>query len=169
MPASWVKSLAPSLTVPASGSASTVLQLQTPIAAGSGRFPFRVVASTATGSDTAYGAFNNYYAADIGSETSAVVSSSTVSATPNPATAARGGTTAIRVHVSNTGTAVDRYWLTPNSYPGNWTMTLDPPEVYVQPGQSTDFFVTSHCRPTPAPARRTSRSIWWPISLCAAC
>ncbi|WP_395707308.1 transglutaminase domain-containing protein [Casimicrobium huifangae] len=142
IPASWVKSLAPSVTVPAGGSASTVLQLQTPIATGSGRFPFRVVASTATGSDAAYGAFNNYYAADIGSETSAVVSSSTVSATPSPATAARGGTTAIRVRVNNTGTAVDRYWLTPNSYPGNWSMTLDPPEVFVQPGQSTDFFVT---------------------------
>ena len=142
VPASWVKSLAPQVAVPASGSASTVLLLQTPISAGSGRFPFRVVASTVTGSDAAYGAFNNYYAADIGSDTSGVVSSSTVSATPNPATAARGGTTAIRVRVSNTGTAVDRYWLTPNSYPGNWTMTLDPPEVYVQPGQSTDFFVT---------------------------
>ena len=54
----------------------------------------------------------------------------------------RGGTTAIRVRVANTGTAIDRYWLTPNAYPGNWTMAIDPLETYVPPGQTTDFIVT---------------------------
>lgn len=142
VPASWVKTLSPSITVAAASSASTTLTLQTPIAAGGLRFPFRVIASTAAASDSAYGAVNNYYPANTGSETPAIVSSSLATATPNPATAARGGTTAIRVHVANTGTGVDRYWLTPNSYPGNWTMTVEPPEVYVQPGQATDFLVT---------------------------
>ena len=42
--------------------ASTVLQLQTPIATGSGRFRSAWSRGTATGSDAAYGAFNNYYA-----------------------------------------------------------------------------------------------------------
>ena len=142
VPARWVRSLPPAVTVGPAASATATLTLQTPISAGAQRFPFRVVASTGAVSDAAYGAINNYYPANTGSETPAIVSSSLVSATPSPAVAARGGTTAIRVRVANTGTAIDRYWLTPNAYPGNWTMAIDPLETYVPPGQTTDFIVT---------------------------
>ncbi len=142
LPANWIKSLAPSVAVPAASSATTPLTLQTPIAAGGGRFPFRVVASVGAASDSAYGALNNYYNANTGYETNPVVSSSVVAVTPSPATIGRGGTTAIRIRVTNTGTGVDNYRLEQNNFATELTMTLDPPAIDVQPGQATDFIMT---------------------------
>ncbi|MBL8309875.1 MAG: hypothetical protein JNL19_05585 [Burkholderiales bacterium] len=141
VPASWVKALPSAVNVPAGSSATTSLTVQTPIAAGSGRFPFRVVASTGATSDSAYGAINSYYPANTGTETTAIVTSSLVTVTPSPATAARGGTTAIRVRVANTGTVIERYGLVPTSYPNSWAITVDPAQVDVAPGQATDFIV----------------------------
>ena len=132
--------LPPAVTVGPAASATATLTLQTPISAGAQRFPFRVVAST-------------------GRSVMPPMVPSTITTRPIPAArrqrlsaaagqrntesaVARGAAAQLpfRVRVANTGTAIDRYWLTPNAYPGNWTMAIDPLETYVPPGQTTDFY-----------------------------
>ncbi len=144
VPAAWVKTLAPSVTVAANSNATTPLVLQTDIAASGGVFPFRVFATAGGASDAAVAALANYYSPDLGGDFSSTVYSSTAVATPSPATGALASTTTVTVRVTNTGTASETYYLGINSLPTNignfyWDVSFPQAPTAVAPGAFVDF------------------------------
>ncbi len=144
VPASWIKTLAPSVTVSANSSATTPLILQTPIAASGGVFPFRVVATAGGAIDAAVATLANYYAPDLGSDDNSTVYSFTATATPSPATGSLASTTTVTVRLTNTGTSSESYYLGINSLPGNignfyWDVIFPQSPVAVAPGEFVDI------------------------------
>ena len=144
VPASWVKTLAPSVTVAANSTTTTPLILQTDIAASGGVFPFRVVATAGGASDAAVAVLANYYSPNLGGDDNSTVYSSTAVATPNPASGALASTTTVTVRITNTGTATETYSLAINSLPINtgnfyWDVTFPQAPAAVAPGEFVDF------------------------------
>ena len=150
IPASWVKTLAPSVTVPASSTSTTTLVVQSNVGQSSGNIDFRVVATAGTASDAAVATLANYYNADIGADPSATVIDSIYSVTPNPATGAKGSTTTITVRVSNTGNITQTFFLGELNLPSGLSTTIQPSSVIIPPGEFFDFKVAVAIAPPPS-------------------
>jgi hypothetical protein len=149
IPASWVKTLAPGLTVAAGTTATTPLVVQSPIGQSGGAIDFRVVAVAGTASDAAVTTLNNYYNPDLGSDPSSAVGNSVFSVTPNPATGAKASTTTVTVRVTNTGTLVEEIALSNDTLPNGWSTIIPSPSAFVAPGESYDFKVSVAIPPPP--------------------
>ncbi len=143
IPASWVQTLAPSVTVPANSTATTPLVVQSNIGQSGGNIDFRVVATAGTASDAAVATLSNYYSPNVGEDPAAGVAGSIYTITPSSPTGAKGSTTNITVRVTNTGTLIDEYSLGINALPNNaWGATFDPGSAWVGPGESIDFKIS---------------------------
>ncbi|MBK8741297.1 MAG: putative Ig domain-containing protein [Betaproteobacteria bacterium] len=138
IPASWVKTLAPSVNVPANGQATTPLVLQSTVADGFGAFDFRVLATAGAVSGNATANFVNYNNPDYGGNQSPLVGSSTLVAAPNPAAGARNATTLINMRVTNTGNVAEQYDFFATVVPGGWDVTFDRNSFVVAPGAGAD-------------------------------
>ncbi len=139
VPASWIKTLAPSVLVPANSQATTPLVMQTAIGDGSGTFPFRVVATAGAVSGSATAQFVNYFNPDIGTNQPPYAGSSTLVATPNPATGARNATTVIDFRISNTSTGNEQYYVFATAVPSGWTVTFDRDDIVVPSNAAIDL------------------------------
>jgi len=143
IPVSWVKTLAPSITLGAGAVVTTPLIVQSNIGQSGGSIDFRVVSSANGISDAAVATLGNYHGPNIGEDTTASVGASIYTVTPTSATGAKGSTTSITVRVTNTGTVTDEYSMSDSSLPNNsWSTTIEPTSAWVGPGESIDFKIS---------------------------
>lgn len=143
VPVSWVKTLAPSITLGAGAVVTTPLIVQSNIGQSGGSIDFRVVSNANGISDAAVATLGNYYGPNVGEDTTANVGASIYTVTPTSATGAKGSTTSITVTVTNTGTVTDEYSMTDSSLPNNsWSTTIEPTSAWVGPGESIDFKIS---------------------------
>ncbi len=141
IPTSWVKTLAPTVTVSANSSTTTPLVVQSNVGQSGGNIDFRVVATAGTASDAAVATLANYYNPDLGPDPSATIVDSMYSVTPNPASGPKGSTTTITVRVSNTGNFTQTFYLGSDNLPNGWSTTIQPASAIVPPGEFYDFKV----------------------------
>lgn len=135
----WVISLDSPVTVPAGGSATSTLVLQSSLGDYGGGYPF-VVTATAVGYQTSARAFIdiNGYDRPTGSDPTWPVTGVVVVPAPNPVTVGRGDVARVTLATTNLGTTVPTYTFWPAIVPSGWNVSFENNNVATDPGDELD-------------------------------
>lgn len=149
---SWIVHLDTPIVVPAGGSATSMLVLQSSLGDVGVSHPFVVTATAAGFATSARARLDlNGFDRPIGPDTTSAVLGTTVVPAPNPAASGRGGTARVTFATTNIGTADATYHYAPAVVPPGWSVTFETSDAVTHPDSRFDAMARITVPPTAAP------------------
>ncbi|MBS0321865.1 MAG: choice-of-anchor D domain-containing protein [Proteobacteria bacterium] len=150
----WVVALDSPVTVPAGGSATATLTLQSTLGDYGLPYPFVVTATAPAYSASARATlYLNGYDRPVGGDPQNGYSASTVVLDPPTLTVGRGDAGRVVLHTANVGTVAQQFSYGPASLPSGWTVTFENNNVATAPDATLDVTadITTPASVTPGP------------------